>query len=180
MKSGFILTILFAVGIDMLGACDAADDGEYLIPAVTADQVVDRATLKTFVEEARRVYKAMLENRSSDEVNAVFREEGGHWKYQNIYILILDLQGNVILHAGNTSLEGQNLYDREDLNGVLITQELIAAAQRGGGYLEYYFDNPAVSGDEIEGSLKVGYAVEITASVLNNGQTVVMGSGFYP
>ena len=180
MTHKLITLILLAASVGLLGGCDAAEDVDDFRPSVTADQVVDRATLRTFVEEARRIYPEMLKTQSPAAVSAAFRQDGGYWKYRDIYIFILDLQGVVIVHGGNRSLEGEDLYDRVDLNGVVYTQELLAAARRGGDYVEYYFDNPDISGDEVEGSLKVGYAVEITAASLNGGRPAMIGSGFYP
>ena len=48
----------------------------------------------------------------------------------------------------------------------------------GGGFVEYHFDNPDVEGDEEEGSLKVGYALELTFE--DDDRKLVIGSGFYP
>ena len=73
-------------------------------------------------------------------------------------------------------LEGRNLYDLEDSNGVKIMQQILAAAAEGGGYVEYLWDDPAVAGDEETGSPKVGYAVPYTAL----GEEFILGSGFYP
>lgn len=172
------LTIL--VSIAWLVGCDSADDTADLEPEVTADEVVDRTTLKTFVQEAARLYVLALEDHSENEVDRMFREEGGFWKDGDIYIYVMDREGTILFHAGNQALEGVNLYGFEDTNGVKYAQELIAAADRGGGYVEYLFDNPAIEGDEESGSPKVGYAELFTASNLNGGRPSVIGSGFYP
>ena len=73
-------------------------------------------------------------------------------------------------------IEGQNLINFEDPNGVKYVQELIAAAAAGGGFVEYYFDNPAIdengdgelTGDPI-GSPKISYAIPITDSTNRPG-----------
>ncbi len=56
------------------------------------------------------------------------------------------------------------------------------AVESGGGYVEYFWDDPGVDGDEDFGSAKVGYAQAITLPddyPIYAGQTVVAGSGFY-
>lgn len=144
-------------------------------PEVTAGDVVDRETLKAFVHAA----KAHADKASSlpEYLNVLqeFRTEGP-WKQGSIYLFFATTDGLMILHGANPDLEGQNLYELEDANGVKIVQELLAAAAEGGGYVEYLWDDPAVEGDEEIGSPKVSYAIPY--SVL--GQNFVLGSGFYP
>ena len=170
---------ILALVVAPLFGCDAAmDDSEY-VPSITADQVIDRASLLTFVEEARRIYVAMLEDHTVEQVNAIFREEGGHWKHEDIYLFISDLESNILFHGANPALEGLNFWDMEDLNGVKYSRELVAAAKRGGGFVEYSFDNPVIDGDEVQGSPKLGYARLLSAPKLNGGSTAAIGSGIY-
>ncbi len=146
---------------------------------VTADQVTDRENLKAFVNGAADAYMAATDAvgfARTDEVTEPFRVDDGIWREGDIYLFIIKPDGHAVFHGANMSLEGQNLWDLDDKNGVLIVQKLIAAAQRGGDYVEYYFDNPDVSGDETDGSPKVGYA----QTVIAGGTEVVIGAGFYP
>ncbi len=142
--------------------------------AITAASVVDRATLEAFVLRA----KATIEALPADEVLAAFEtfRTEGEWKSGSIYLFISDRQGNMIFHGENPNLEDQNLIDLEDLNGVKITQELLAQVANGGGFVEYLWDDPIVQGDEDRSSPKVSYAVAL--SIL--GQELAIGSGFYP
>lgn len=39
----------------------------------------------------------------------------------------------------------------------------------------HLWDNPAVTGDEVDGSPKVGYATLVTVA----GESILIGSGFY-
>ena len=140
---------------------------------VTAGDVVDRETLKAFVLAA-----AAYANEASSlpeylNVLQEFRTEGP-WKQGSIYLFVATTDGLMILHGANPDLEGQNLYELEDANGVKITQELLAAAADGGGYVEYLWPNPQIEGDT--GSPKVSYAIPYSAL----GQNFVLGSGFYP
>lgn len=45
----------------------------------------------------------------------------------------------LIVHPILTEQEGNNRYDMTDQNGVKVTQNIVAAAQAGGGYNEFYF-----------------------------------------
>ena len=142
-------------------------------PEVTAGDVVDRETLKAFVHAA----KAYLNNATSlPEYLAILQEfrTEGVWKQGSIYLFAGTTDGVLILNGVDPDLEGQNIYDLEDANGVKLTQELIAAAAQGGGFVEYLWPNPEIEGDT--GSPKVSYAIPYSAL----GQDFVLGSGFYP
>ena len=140
---------------------------------VTADDVVDRETLKAFVLAAKAYADKATSLPEYLNVLQEFRTEGP-WKQGSIYLFVATTDGLVILHGANPDLEGQNLYELEDVNGVKITQELLAAAAEGGGYVEYIWPDPAVEGDT--GSPKVSYAIPYSAL----GQNFVLGAGFYP
>lgn len=57
------------------------------------------------------------------------------------YVFVYDDEGNSIAHGVNQSLEGKNLYNFKDPNGVFLIRELIEAAESGGGFVEYDWEN---------------------------------------
>ena len=146
-------------------------------PQIGADEVVDRETLRLFVEEAVRI--ASAEIASADEAyawfDANFRPEG-QWRQGEIYLFIGDLNGVNFFHPALPELEGTDLSGITDAAGVRVTEELLAAAAAGGGYVEYLWPNPEVEGDEETGSPKVAYAAPLTIGDLD----LVVGSGIYP
>ena len=145
---------------------------------VTAADVMDRASLKAFVRAAAAAYTEAVDEVGfdrHDEVVEAFRVEDGIWRVGEIYIFFLQMDGLLLFHGATPSREDVNIFDAQDLNGVYYVRELIQAAQAGGGYVEYYFDNPAVVGDEEIGSPKVSFA----ESVVVDGVELVIGSGFY-
>ena len=82
----------------------------------------------------------------------------------------------MVFHGADRSLEARNLLDLEDVNGVRFVQLLIQAAQAGGGYVEYHYDDPVLTGDEDIGSPKLSYAESFVA---RSGREVVFGAGIY-
>ena len=144
-------------------------------PEVTAGDVVDRETLKAFVLAAKAYGDKATSLPEYLNILQEFRTEGP-WKQGSIYLFLFTTEGIFILHGDNPDLEGQNLIDLEDANGVKIVQELIAVAAEGGGYVEYLWPDPLVEGDEETGSPKVSYAIPYSAL----GQDFVLGSGFFP
>ncbi|MCY4545976.1 MAG: cache domain-containing protein [Gemmatimonadetes bacterium] len=145
---------------------------------VTAEEVMDRVSLRSFVQAAKAAYKGAIDELGFDhhgDVVEAFRVEDGNWRLGEIYLFFLQSDGLLVFHGANPSFEELNIFDDQDLNGVYYTRELIAAAQAGGGFVEYYFDNPAVDGDEETGSPKVSYS----ETVMVDGMELVIGSGFY-
>ena len=142
-------------------------------PEVTAGDVVDRETLKAFVHAAKAYGDKATSLPEYLNILEEFRTEGP-WKQGSIYLFLFTTEGLFILHGADPSLEGQNLIDLEDDNGVKIVQELIAVAADGGGYVEYLWPDPQIEGDT--GSPKVSYAIPYSAL----GQDFVLGSGFFP
>ena len=146
---------------------------------VVAADVVDRATLRSFVQAASSAYAAAIDEAGFENHDAIveaFRVDDGTWRDGDVYLYISEPDGTFVFHGVNPSLEGQNLIRFTDLNGVMYVKELLDAAQGGGGFVEYYFDDPTVTGDEELGSPKVGYAELMVA----DGRELVMGSGIYP
>ena len=167
MVPGLCLILLAASGC-MTGPED---------PIITAADVVDNPTLKTFVDRAAETATGQIASRDAayEWFDASFRPEG-EWRHGPIYLFVYHPDGVGFFHAVTPSLEGQDLIGLEDKNGVKIIVELIAAANAGGGFVEYLWDNPAVDGDEKDGSRKVGYATLMSVE----GDTFMIGSGYYP
>ena len=84
------------------------------------------------------------------------------------YVFVYDVKGFNIAHGVNTSLEGKNLYDFKDPNGVYLIRELIDAAKNGGGYVQYSWKNTNGSVNP-----KLGYAALVPK------WNWVLGTGFW-
>ena len=165
----YLIIILGLVSLFFVAHSAVAQD-----MGVTASEVVDRETLKAFVEGAKDSLESTANFAEVARLVEVFRSEGD-WKAGSIYIFVINTDGVVFFHGADPSLDGQNLIDLEDINGVKIVQEIIAAGAAGGGFVEYYWDNPAVEGDEDTQSPKLTYAIPINIF----GQDFVVGAGIY-
>ena len=149
-------------------------------PDVTAADVVDRETLKAFVQGTGNRYLKAIEQVGLDILQQnqdLFREEGGPYRQGSVYFFVFTTDGYVYFHGADRSVEHRfvSSLDREDINGVKFIREIINVAKAGGGYVEYYFDDPAVEGDEDIGSPKVSYA----ELVVFRGGEYIVGAGFY-
>lgn len=84
------------------------------------------------------------------------------------YFFAYDFKGVRVNVPTNKSQNGQNLIHLVDANGVRFVEELVKAAQKGGGFVEYHFDKP---GKGIQP--KLSYAAPVA------GTDVMIGTGVY-
>ncbi|MDW6002221.1 methyl-accepting chemotaxis protein [Vibrio mangrovi] len=70
------------------------------------------------------------------------------------YFFAYDSQGVNTLHAIKPALEGKNLYDLKDKNGVPVIAGLIQAAKSGDGFLYFSWHKPSLN----DQAPKLGYA----------------------
>ncbi len=156
---------------------------EIPLPEVTAADVVDRETLKQFVEGSIVWLSELVAQVGFTRANqwkAVLREEGGPFKSGPIYLFVFTPEAYVIFHGADAWREGRTVLDNTDFQGRPFVRDIIAVAQSGGGFVEYFWDDPTVEGDEDTGTPKVSYArsVESTVDVFQDFEFIV-GAGFY-
>ncbi|MDE2888879.1 MAG: T9SS type A sorting domain-containing protein [Gemmatimonadota bacterium] len=165
---------------------------DYGEPAVTAEDVVDRESLKAFVTQAGEHLLEILNSgdaAAGSKFRIAFRDPDGPWRHGSVYIYILDIVSNVItFHAAfPDKYEYRPLIPTvtDAVTGELILPQVIEAAKGNpeGGFVEYYFDDPTDHTDRAD-IPKVGYAREFAAEIRRpDGSTVpadfIVGSGFY-
>ena len=166
---------------------DLSDAGQPLppipLPEVSAADVVDRETLKQFVEGSLFWLRDLIGEVGlgrANEWKALLREEGGHFRSGPVYLFVFTPEGFVIFHAADPWREGRTVIDNTDFQGRPFVRDVIATAQAGGGFVEYFWDDPTVRGDEDTGSPKVSYAVSFKSDLpIYEGVEFIMGAGFY-
>ncbi|GGW62293.1 methyl-accepting chemotaxis protein [Alishewanella tabrizica] len=85
------------------------------------------------------------------------------------YFFVYDKQGVNVVHAANPALQGRNLMDLKDPNGVEVIRGLWDAATSGKGYLYYHWNNAETGTTDP----KLGYAEELTK------WNLMLGTGFW-
>ena len=148
-------------------------------PEITAADVTDLESLQAFVTGALQAYVAALQEHGVDryrDILNVLRAKEGDWRHGSIYLFIITTNGYVIFHGADRTQEARTVLNLEDINGFKFIQELIKVARAGGGYVEYYFNDPSVTGDEDTGSPKISYAKSFTS---RTGREIVVGAGIY-
>lgn len=95
---------------------------------------------------------------SAEDAKSAAREALRGLRYDTSdYFFIIDTNSNYVLMPPKPALEGQNAADVKDANGKLIFQELIAAGQRGGDFVDYVFPRPGQQKSEPKLSYAVGF-----------------------
>lgn len=141
--------------------------------AVDAVDVVDRETLKAFVLGARELLETAQDEAERANILDAFRNDD-QWRHGPIYIFIVDFEGTNFFHPVRPERQGVNNIDQEDANGLKFVRQAIDIAKAGGGFSEYFWDNPAIEGEDE--SLKVAYIAPIEI----DGVGLFMGAGFHP
>ncbi|HEX2942679.1 MAG TPA: cache domain-containing protein [Rhodopila sp.] len=112
------------------------------------------ALVNSFVAEAQSGHMTQTEaqDRAKLAVRSMRYEKGG-------YFFIYTYDGKSLVNGGRPDLEGTNMLNARDADGIRMNAELIAAARRGGGYVGYKWPRPG----QTTPSPKVGYAEAINA-----------------
>ena len=185
----YILTI----GLDLTEAhlVPLAEDVIAAQPSITAAQVVDRATLKQFVDEAVIFSQNLFRTGGISAISRLrvsFRDPSGPWRSGPTYLFSMDETGYTHFHGAFPD-RFENLSPRNTLRevlpsgepGDLILPKIIKAAQSNpdGAFVEYYFDNPADPNDDFN-TLKVSYVRLETVQIPGVGETrFIIGAGIY-
>ena len=189
--------ILLLAGFDLTASHLAEEAIDYGDPAITAREVVDRRTLKAFVIEALKFFVGTQRNvRSTAESREAFtkarlalRDPNGPWRHGSVYLYILDRTSNIILFHGAfpNRFELRPLVPTvfDIVTGQLVLPQVIEAATSNpeGGFVEYFFDDPADDTDSAD-IPKIGYAREFNRTItIQDGTEIrtnlIIGSGFY-
>lgn len=85
------------------------------------------------------------------------------------YFYVCDMNGICVAHGDQPSLEGLDLIDNQDSNGLYVTRLMIEKVEEGGGFFEYMWEKPGTMGVQP----KLGYVMPIP------GTDFFIGTGIY-
>ena len=183
--------ILLLAGFDLNASHVAQESIDYGSPSITARDVVDRRTLKAFVTAAGNYFLELQKTGGREAISTAkvaMRDPNGPWRHGSVYLYVLDRNSNIILFHGafpnRFELRPLIPTQRDAVTGELILPQVLAAAASSpeGGFVEYFFDDPADATDDAD-IPKVGYAREfrvLRADGSVSPNPIVIGSGFYP
>ena len=190
-SANFNSPIVLLAGFEVDRTHLAEEDIDYGDPAVTARDVVDRATLKAFVTQAGEYFVEIQESgdlTAASQARIALRDPNGPWRHGSVYVAVSDPESRIILFHGafpdRFELRRGGV-SRDVVTGELLWDQLIAAANSGpeGGFWQYHFDNPDDDSDSADVP-KVGYARLFTGNLPVPGggtrpTSFIVNSGFY-
>ena len=155
------------------------------LPEISASEVVDRESLKQFVEGAA-VWSIQLFDSlgfaALGHWKGEFRKDakdGGTFKDGLVYLYSMTPSGYVIFHGLDAWREGRVVLYNPDLRGdTTFVGRIIQQAQAGGGFVDYYWNNPDDPNDDEEGTLRTAYGTSITVEGID-GEYILAGA-FFP
>ncbi len=100
-----------------------------------------------------------------DKAFADFKDPAGGFQMLDLFVFAYAADGKILPVAGSPALFGRDATTLKDVDGKEFGKEIIAAAQSGGGWVEYRMSNPATKKTE----RKKTYAVKAGEYTLGAG-----------
>ncbi|MFM9135738.1 MAG: cache domain-containing protein [bacterium] len=118
------------------------------------ETVTSRDDVQAFVQEVVDYAEANGQDAAFQAIN----DRQGPFTRGELYIFAYDFDGNVVAHGGNAELIGQNIAGMDDGYGNELLAQFLAAVEKGGGWVEYLWPDPA---DENKRKRKWGYVAAV-------------------
>jgi signal transduction histidine kinase len=128
---------------------------------------MDKAFIEDVVNRA-----AVLVTAKGKEAFVELRDKKGPYVFMDVYVFVDDPNGVELVNPAQPSIEGKNVMDMKDANGVLLAKEYIdAAMKKGNAWVQYYWYKP---GSNVP-TLKHSFVKKVT----HGEETYILGAGFY-
>ncbi len=106
-----------------------------------AEQLGTKPEAKALVEKAAAFIKKNGNTAGLAEITLAADGKGSLLD-RDLYIFAYDFSGNVVAHGANKKLVGKNLFDMQDTDGKYVIRELMEAAKKGSGWVDYKWSHP--------------------------------------
>ena len=127
----------------------------------TAATAQDRGTpeeAQAMAEEAAAYFQAQGPDAAFDAFN-----DGATFLDRDLYVFVLDVEGNMAAHGANENLIGRNVSDLRDPSGRQFIRDMVAI--EGTGWVEYQWQHPQTGSVED----KITYVINLGDFVLGVG-----------
>lgn len=111
---------------------------------------------------------AYIKTNGRDKAFAEFSNPNGQFKDRDLYMTVVDLNGQMLAHGANAKLIGKSLIDLKDADGKYFVKEYIELAKtKGNGWTDFKWPNPVTK------------AVQQKSLYVEKFDDLVVGSGIY-
>lgn len=119
-----------------------ASDGSCVYICLTESE---KSRVISFVETG----VAKINSDGRESAFEAFETEDGDFIDEELYIFVIDLEGNMLSHGFQPELIGQNLYDLQDIHGKYIIRDLLEVTESADtGWSWYYWEDPLTNATE--------------------------------
>lgn len=141
---------------------------EYLVGCGIYNMQMDQG----FIEDVVNRASSLIEKEGKNAFEQL-RDKRGPFVFMDTYVFVTRDDGMELVNPGQPSLEGKNLIDVKDVNGDQLVRNYIAAAEKeGSAWVDYHWYKPGQN----EPAKKHTYVQKVQSE----GNTYIVGSGFYP
>lgn len=105
-----------------------------------AAMAADRASADEAVAMVQKGI-AFIKANGKEKAYAEFDNMHGQFVDRDLYVMLLDMQGNVKAHGGNPKLIGKNVMEIKDADGKPFIKDMIEIAKKGKGWFSYKWPN---------------------------------------
>jgi cytochrome c len=103
----------------------------------------ERATPQD-AEELVKTAVAYLKKHGAEKAYKEFQNKSGPFIYKDLYVMVYDMTGKCMAHGADPSRVGKDLIEAKDPDGKqYVKDRLQIAKEKGGGWQDYKFKNPA-------------------------------------
>ncbi len=107
--------------------------------------------------KAMAIKAAALYKEKGSAAFAVLNDKKGPFVDRDLYVAVLDGEGNVMAHGANEKLVGKPLAKLQDADGKYFVQELVTTFKtKKAGWVDYRWPNPVTKDIEPKSSYVVG------------------------
>jgi cytochrome c len=86
---------------------------------------------------------AFLQTEGPGKAVEQFQSSQGPFRHKELYVFVLNLSGEMIVHGASPRMAGTTLIDRTDPEGKAFAKEIIDGAKtKGNGWVDYKWTNP--------------------------------------
>jgi signal transduction histidine kinase len=125
------------------------------------------AEIETLVNKAAEILES--QGRKAFEE---FRKKDSPWRYGDVYLFVVDMQGIVLFNAARPNREGRDLLNDRDADGKQFNREFLKVVRKfGSGWVDYMFPKPGQSTPTVKWSYVRGTRVD--------GVEALVGAGVY-